>query len=44
MPYSGYLVAAGKLSMFSVTLVAALANLSGSCIEYAIGKFVDRPL
>lgn len=42
MPYSGYLAATGKLSMFSITLVAALANLSGSWLAYAVGKYGGR--
>lgn len=44
MPYAGYLVATGKLNMLTVTMVAAMANLTGSWIAYFIGRFGGRPL
>lgn len=44
MPYAGYLVAAGQLNMAVVTVVAAAANLTGSWLAYAAGKFGGRPL
>lgn len=43
MPFAGYLAAGGKLNMIEVTLVAALANLSGSWLAYWLGKFGGRP-
>jgi len=43
MPFSGFLVSAGKLSLFWVTLAGALGNLIGAVITYAIGYWGGRP-
>ena len=43
MPFSGFLVSAGKLSLLWVTLAAALGNLLGAVITYAIGYYGGRP-
>lgn len=42
MPYAGHLVAKGSLSMWQATLVAAMANLSGSWLAYTAGRFGGR--
>jgi len=39
MPYAGYLIAKGSLSLFETTLVGALANLTGSWLAYLAGRF-----
>lgn len=47
MPFGGYLVSTGHLSMLNVILVGTLGNIIGSFIAYAIGhwggmRFIDR--
>lgn len=42
MPYAGHLVAKGELGLWQATLVAAAANLTGSWISYAAGRFGGR--
>ena len=42
MPYAGHLVANGKLGMMQAALVASLANLSGSWLAYAVGRYGGR--
>jgi len=42
MPYAGHLVARGKLGMMQAALVASLANLSGSWLAYAVGRYGGR--
>jgi len=42
MPYAGHLVAKGKLGMMQAALVASLANLSGSWLAYAVGRYGGR--
>jgi len=43
MPFSGFLVSAGKLNIFVVTLAGAFGNLIGAVITYAIGYYGGRP-
>jgi len=43
MPFSGLLVASGKLTLWGVTLAGALGNLVGAIITYAIGFYGGRP-
>lgn len=43
MPYAGYLVAKGSLSMLAATMTGSLANLTGSWIAYAIGRYKGLP-
>lgn len=43
MPFSGYLVAQGKMSLLGVSLAGALGNLIGSLLAYAVGIFGGRP-
>jgi membrane protein DedA with SNARE-associated domain len=43
MPFSGFLVSAGKLSLFWVTFAGAFGNLVGAVITYAIGYWGGRP-
>lgn len=42
MPYAGHLAAKGTITIWSATLVASLANLTGSWIAYAAGRFGGR--
>lgn len=43
MPFSGFLVSAGKLNLWLVVLAGALGNLIGAVITYAIGYYGGRP-
>jgi len=42
MPYAGHLVAKGKIGLWEATLVASAANLTGSWLAYAAGRFGGR--
>lgn len=44
MPFGGYLVAVGQLSLFGVALAGAVGSVVGSAILYAIGFYGGRPL
>ena len=44
MPFSGFLVAAGKLSFIDVVLAGSFGNLVGSIITYYLGIKIGRPL
>jgi membrane protein DedA with SNARE-associated domain len=44
MPFSGFLVATGKLSFFEVILAGSFGNLIGSTITYYAGIKIGRPL
>jgi membrane protein DedA with SNARE-associated domain len=44
MPFSGFLVATGKLSFFEVILAGSFGNLIGSIITYYAGLKIGRPL
>ena len=44
MPFSGFLVAEGKMNFWAVSFVGALANLAGSLIAYWIGLKGGRAL
>jgi membrane protein DedA with SNARE-associated domain len=43
MPFSGFLVASGKLNLLWVVFFGALGNLLGAVITYAVGYFGGRP-
>ncbi len=43
MPFSGFLVSSGKLTIWGVTLAAALGNLAGAVLTYAVGFYGGRP-
>lgn len=43
MPFAGFLVAQGKMTLFSITIAGTLGNLFGSLIAYYIGLFGGRP-
>ncbi|MBN3033026.1 MAG: DedA family protein [Candidatus Saganbacteria bacterium] len=43
MPFSGFLVSAGKLNLWLVTLAGAFGNLIGAVITYTIGYYGGRP-
>lgn len=42
MPYAGILVAKGKYTLWQVGLVGSLANLTGSVLAYAAGRYGGR--
>lgn len=44
MPFAGYVVWEGKMTLWGITLVGALGNLLGSLIAYYIGLKGGRPL
>ncbi|NMB48800.1 DedA family protein [Candidatus Kuenenbacteria bacterium] len=44
MPFSGFLVALGKMSLWPVVLLGAFGNLAGSLLAYYIGYKGGRPL
>ncbi len=44
MPFSGFLVATGKLNLHAVALAGAIGNLLGSIAAYALGFYGGRPL
>jgi membrane protein DedA with SNARE-associated domain len=44
MPFSGFLVATGKLSFFEVVLAGSFGNLIGSIITYYLGIKIGRHL
>lgn len=43
LPFAGYMVYAGKLSYWKITLVASLANVTGGLLAYFLGKYGGRP-
>ncbi len=43
MPFSGFLASTGKLSLWGITLAAALGNLAGAVVTYGIGYYGGRP-
>ncbi len=44
MPFAGYLVAAGRFSIFGVSLAGAVGSTLGSIIVYVIARYGGRPL
>ncbi|MGZ7047130.1 MAG: DedA family protein, partial [Methanobacterium sp.] len=44
MPFAGFVVNEGKLTLWGITLVGALGNLFGSLIAYYVGLKGGRPL
>lgn len=44
MPFSGFLVAQGKLNLFLVALAGAIGCVIGSIFSYWLGKIGGRPL
>ena len=43
MPFSGFVVSEGKLTLWGITLAGALGNLFGSIIAYYVGLKGGRP-
>jgi membrane protein DedA with SNARE-associated domain len=43
MPFSGYLVTTGELTMLGVTLAGAVGNVVGSIVAYYAGMWGGRP-
>jgi membrane protein DedA with SNARE-associated domain len=43
MPFSGFVVAEGRLTLWGITIVGALGNLFGSVIAYYVGLIGGRP-
>jgi len=44
MPFAGFVVSEGKMSLWGITIVGALGNLVGSLIAYYVGLKGGRPL
>ena len=44
MPFSGFLVSQGRFSLWTIAVVGALGNLTGSWIAYAIGYWGHKAL
>ena len=44
MPFAGFVVSEGKLTLLGITIVGALGNLVGSLISYYVGLKGGRPL
>ncbi len=44
MPFSGFLVSQGKMSLFFVALAGAIGSVIGSWIIYEIARYGGRPL
>ena len=44
VPFGGFLAAAGDTQLWAVIVVATLANVVGSGIAYAVGRYGGRPL
>ncbi len=44
MPFAGFLVADGKLSLWLVILVSSLASITGSLISYFVAYFGEKEL
>jgi membrane protein DedA with SNARE-associated domain len=44
MPFSGFLVAAGRFTLFGIALAGAIGSVLGSWMIYWIGKYGGRPL
>jgi membrane protein DedA with SNARE-associated domain len=44
MPFSGFLVADGRLNFWLVAIIGTLGNLGGSLLAYYIGMLGGRPL
>lgn len=44
MPFAGYVVYEGEMTLFGITLVGAFGNLVGSWIAYFVGWKEGRPL
>jgi len=42
MPFAGFLAYEGKMEIWIAVLVSSLANLTGSLIAYAIGRYLGR--
>ena len=43
MPFSGFLVAQGRFTLWGVTLAGAFGNVIGSALAYAAGRYGGRP-
>jgi membrane protein DedA with SNARE-associated domain len=43
MPFSGFVVSEGKMTLFGITLAGALGNLFGSVVAYFVGLKGGRP-
>ncbi len=43
MPFAGFLVAQGKMSLWSVVLFSTLGSIAGSLLSYYIGYFGGKP-
>src|SRR5947209_14768212 len=44
MPFSGYLVSAGQLSLWGVAVAGAIGCVLGSLVAYCLGMYGGRPM
>src|SRR5262245_47215447 len=44
MPFSGYLVFTGEMSLWAVAVAGAVGCVLGSLVAYAVGAYGGRPL
>lgn len=44
MPFAGFLVSTGKLSMIGIILAGTIGNLIGSLIAYGLGYFLEETI
>jgi membrane protein DedA with SNARE-associated domain len=43
MPFAGFVVSEGKMTLWAITMAGALGNLFGSIVAYLVGVFGGRP-
>jgi len=43
MPFAGFVVSEGRMTLWAITVAGALGNLTGSVVAYFIGMFGGRP-
>ena len=43
MPFAGFAVSQGHMSLFGIVVAGVAGNLCGSCISYAVGYYGGRP-
>jgi membrane protein DedA with SNARE-associated domain len=43
MPFAGFVVSAGKMTLWAITLAGAFGNLFGSIVAYLVGALGGRP-
>ncbi|MFH1221112.1 MAG: DedA family protein [Candidatus Eisenbacteria bacterium] len=43
MPFAGFVVSEGKMTLWAITMAGALGNLFGSIVAYLVGAYGGRP-